>query len=105
MCEPYSDLQMQTAAAAMGNSRTEPTRERAVLRALRHLFLWGWARYKGQLVQQEAHLTAFFFFSAKTSGCAASGDEGAAHRDGQCPRLAQREAARASWLSERQHVV
>eukprot|EP00439_Symbiodinium_sp_Y106_P048804 s4313_g6.t1 len=28
-----------------------------------------------------------------------------AHRDGEIPRLAQREAARASWLSERPHVV
>ena len=51
---------MQAARSFSGNSRTEPTPKRAVMRALRHFFLWGWVRYHGQLAQEETHLTALF---------------------------------------------
>lgn len=43
-----------------GNSRTGPARKRAILRALRHFFLWGWVRYHGHLIEHEPHLAAFF---------------------------------------------
>ena len=34
--------------------------KRAVIRALRHFFLWGWVYYHGQLIDRAARLTAFF---------------------------------------------
>ena len=51
---------MQDTTDARGNLRAGPARKRAVLRALRHFYLWGWVRYRGQLIQQESHLAAFF---------------------------------------------
>ena len=51
---------MQHPTTASGNLRAGPARKRAVLRALRHFYLWGWVRYHGQLIQQESHLAAFF---------------------------------------------
>ena len=43
-----------------GNLRTGPARKRSIVRALRHFFLWGWVRYRGQLIQHESRLAAFF---------------------------------------------
>ena len=59
-CESCSDLLMNIPEPTSGNSRTGPARKRAIPRALRHFFLWGWVRYHGHLIEQEPHLAAFF---------------------------------------------
>ena len=58
--DPHSDQVMLPTTEARGNLRAGPAQKRAVMRALRRFFLWGWVRYHGQLIQQEARLAAFF---------------------------------------------
>ena len=51
---------MQQHHDTQGNTRTGSARKRAIWRALRHYFLWGWTRYHGNLIRHDSRLAAFF---------------------------------------------